>query len=429
LKNPPQWDPHTENEENTVILQSHSSDAHDWALLAAPACLLALPSADVERLDGIVECLSGPDAFRAALELLTAGGIASAPSFALVDGDSSVARVVLRGEASVVVTASDPDAAELRFGGAGVATWSERVLEGVRSLRLQLPGTTWTLRLEPAAEAAESAGQAEFVDLSDLAEPAAVTPEAEPAPDEQAPDESAPVTAPVAETTLVPKAEIELPALVSPPVPQEAEPYDFLFGDTIYRTRSGASIRIPNPDPERPGDHDGHTVLAEDLDLAARTSTGILAVPGDEDADDAEASDATIVAPIPGHLAAVRMAPPDPAPAPAPVLQLERADGSRESLARPVLIGRAPSVPAATPTGSAPRLLTIVDDKDISRSHLRVSVEGDAVVVTDLASKNGTVVTLPGHSPRKLRGGEPTVILPGTLIDLGGGVTFTVRED
>jgi len=38
-------------------------------------------------------------------------------------------------------------------------------------------------------------------------------------------------------------------------------------------------------------------------------------------------------------------------------------------------------------------------------------------------------VTLPGGSPRKLRGGEPTVVLPGTLIDLGGGITFTVRED
>jgi pSer/pThr/pTyr-binding forkhead associated (FHA) protein len=91
------------------------------------------------------------------------------------------------------------------------------------------------------------------------------------------------------------------------------------------------------------------------------------------------------------------------------------------------LIGRAPIASASA--APEPRLITIADDKDISRSHLRVAVDGDVVVVTDLASKNGTVVTLPGGSPRKLRGGDPTVVLPGTLIDLGGGVTFWVRED
>jgi hypothetical protein len=222
-------------------------------------------------------------------------------------------------------------------------------------------------------------------------------------------------------------------------------PYDFLFGDTIYRTQSGASIRIPNPDPERPGDHDGRTMLAEDLGLRGHLPEvpvfpelpGTSETPLDRESSAAKqppsaaASEATVIAPIPGHVPAA--APVDPASSPttsALQLRLERADGSRESLARPVLIGRAPSAaPTATASALPPRLITIVDDKDISRSHVRIAVEGDAVVVTDLASKNGTVVTLPGGSPRKLRGGEPTVVLPGTLIDLGGGVTFTVRED
>jgi hypothetical protein len=384
-----------------VILQSHPSGAHDWVLVTAPGCLLALPSDDLARLDGLAARLSETDGFRAALELLLAGGIAGAPSFALVDGDSSVARVVLRGEASIEVTATDPDAAELTISGAGMATWSERVLEGARSLRLLVPGSTWTVGLESSAAPAPDVAPPPGV------EPAAVTAEA--ATIESKSRRAKPPTRTVAEVTLVPNAEIELPLAESPrtesPVSvPDAEPYDFLFGDTIYRTQSGASIRIPNPDPERPGDHDGHTMLAEELGLAGHVPA--LAV--------------FPVLPVP---------PEESGPAPLPTLQLERADGSRESLARPVLIGRAPSVPAATPSGSAPRLLTILDDKDISRSHIRVSVEGDAVVVTDLASKNGTVVTLPGGSPRKLRGGEPTVVLPGTLIDLGGGVTFTVRED
>jgi hypothetical protein len=204
----------------------------------------------------------------------------------------------------------------------------------------------------------------------------------------------------------------------------DSEAYDFLFGDTIYRTQAGASIRIPNPDPERPGDHDGQTLLAEDLGLAGRSeapeASGAFAA-----SLASAASEATVLAPIPPHANA---APPEPAPSLplAVALQLERADGSRESLSRPVLIGRSP---AASSDGSDVRLITIADDPDISRAHLRVAVEGDVVVVTDLGSKNGSIVTLPGSPPRKLRVSEPTVVLPDTLIDLGGGTTFTVRED
>ena len=55
-------------------------------------------------------------------------------------------------------------------------------------------------------------------------------------------------------------------------------------------------------------------------------------------------------------------------------------------------------------------------------------VEGGTVVVTDLHSRNGTHVVLPGKSPQKLRQGEPTTVIVGTVVDLGGGVTFTVSE-
>jgi hypothetical protein len=175
-------------------------------------------------------------------------------------------------------------------------------------------------------------------------------------------------------------------------------------------------------------------MLAEDLGLKGHQPEVPVAP---------DASDATVFAPIPGHVPAVGLlastststsTPMSTSQAHplqlAPTLQLERADRGRESLSVPVVIGRAPSVSAvAAASGPHPRLITILDDKDISRSHLRVAVEGDVVVVTDLASRNGTLVTLPGGSPRKLRGYEPTVVLPGTVIDLGGGVSFTVRED
>jgi hypothetical protein len=240
-------------------------------------------------------------------------------------------------------------------------------------------------------------------------------------------------TAAPAENTWGPDAEPEqprpAPSRAAPSTPDEpradpdSEAYDFLFGDTIYRTQAGASIRIPNPDPERPGDHDGHTMLASDLGKPPAREPGSAGTP---------VSEATVVAPIPpravqpvsDHAPADRGQPAVAVPV-GPTLQLERADGTREALNRPVLIGRSP---AASGTASEARLITIVDDPDISRTHLRVAVEGDVVVVTDLGSKNGSIITLPGGAPRKLRASEPTVVLPGTLIDLGGGTTFTVRE-
>ena len=161
-------------------------------------------------------------------------------------------------------------------------------------------------------------------------------------------------------------------------------------------------------------------------DLGRRTA-------GEAESTGDSASEATVLAPIPPRSAPL-LADEDRADQTeqalllplGPTLQLERADGTREALNRPVLVGRSP---AASGSASGARLITILDDPDISRTHLRIAVEGDAVVVTDLGSKNGSIITLPGGAPRKLRASEPTVVLPGTLIDLGGGTTFTVRED
>ena len=67
-------------------------------------------------------------------------------------------------------------------------------------------------------------------------------------------------------------------------------------------------------------------------------------------------------------------------------------DGSLEPIGQEVVLGRAPSVeqgvgrPDAAARHDRPRR------PDISRSHVRVAVEGDTVVVTDLHSRNGTHV-------------------------------------
>jgi pSer/pThr/pTyr-binding forkhead associated (FHA) protein len=76
-----------------------------------------------------------------------------------------------------------------------------------------------------------------------------------------------------------------------------------------------------------------------------------------------------------------------------------------------------------------PRLVTIEGDPDVSRSHVRVALEGDTVVVTDLRSRNGTSVVLPGKPPQLLRADEATPVIPGTVIDLGESKLRVERTD
>ena len=52
------------------------------------------------------------------------------------------------------------------------------------------------------------------------------------------------------------------------------------------------------------------------------------------------------------------------------------------------------------------------------------------MLVEDLNSANGTVVALPGRPARRLHAGEPIILEPGAVIDLGGGdVTISYEVD
>jgi hypothetical protein len=158
------------------------------------------------------------------------------------------------------------------------------------------------------------------------------------------------------------------------------------------------------------GDHDGLTVASIDIrrlrsERAARAT------------DEAPASGPTTLAGTGAR------------PAASPSASLRMPDGALEAIGRDVVLGRAPSVSQVS-GGRLPRLITIgAGDPDISRSHVRIAVEGDTVVITDLHSRNGTHVVPPGKPPVKLRAGEPTPVLAGTVVDLGGGWTVQVVTD
>ena len=44
------------------------------------------------------------------------------------------------------------------------------------------------------------------------------------------------------------------------------------------------------------------------------------------------------------------------------------------------------------------------------------------------SGSNITKLVLPGGERQKLRGGEPTPIIVGTAVDLGGGIELTIEE-
>lgn len=206
----------------------------------------------------------------------------------------------------------------------------------------------------------------------------------------------------------------------------DADSYDYLFGATIFRpvgqaavaeedeedgeaTGSPASASVPASSTATAatrtvasGDHDGSTVFSTDIRQAreesrARAGASAADAPG-ADSDAHRSGGYVLVLP----------------------------DGRSQELNAPVIIGRAPSV-SNVPASVLPHLITLSAD-DISRNHVRIAVEGGTVVVTDLLSSNGTQVIQPGKPPLSLRGGEPTPVIVGTVVDLGSGITLTIAE-
>lgn len=87
----------------------------------------------------------------------------------------------------------------------------------------------------------------------------------------------------------------------------------------------------------------------------------------------------------------------------------------------PVLIGRRPTAPRID-TGAPPRLVAVASpEHEVSSTHVRIEQEGDAVVVTDLRSTNGTVITAATGAESRLRPGQSLVVLAGATVAIGDG--------
>ncbi|MGO4299846.1 FHA domain-containing protein [Leifsonia sp. RAF41] len=386
------------------MFEVQQAAAGEWAVVAGGARALLVAEQDAARLRDLLDAVR--TGFAETLDALVARGLSRTPSFALLDASTGAVLLAVRGTATASVS---EDGRQRAVQAAAVSSWVETQLDDADTVTLGDGSATVTLPLVEGVVRASGLVWSAAERAEDVGATVAASPKRE--------RDTGPVDAVLAEpveVTRVPEA--TLAALASEPVAapaaSETSGYDHLFGATLVRSVEEAAVR-PEEDEAAParidlpgfitdsfppvsgrleGDHDGLTVMSGDLPRR------LPATP-----------EATPSAPERQEFAVLL------------------SDGRREPLSVPIVVGRAPSVTAVPSLrGARPVTLTSAED-DISRSHVAVVVEGDSVVVTDLHSRNGTLVVLPGTSPQKLRSGEPTTVVLGTVIDLGSGATLTVE--
>lgn len=100
--------------------------------------------------------------------------------------------------------------------------------------------------------------------------------------------------------------------------------------------------------------------------------------------------------------------------------RLRHINGTKHLLNKPLIIGRLPAAPLRG--GQGVNLVMVASPEGIvSSTHVRVEVQGDVVVVTDLRSTNGTRVIIPGQPTVLLAPGDSMALGVGAIIDLGDG--------
>lgn len=391
------------------MFEVQQAAAGEWAVVAGGARALLVAEQDPARLRDLLDAVR--TGFAETLDALVARGLSRTPSFALLDASTGPVLLAVRGAATASVSEGGRQRA---VQAAAVSSWVETQLDDADAVTLGDGSATAALPLVEGVVRASGLVWSAAERAEDVGATVAASPKRE--------RDTGPVDAVLAEpveVTRVPEATLAALASEHVGAPAPAAPaasdtsgYDHLFGATLVRSVEEAAVR-PEEDEAAParidlpgfitdsfppaagrleGDHDGLTVMSGDLPRRPQATP-----------------EATPAAPERQEFAVLL------------------SDGRREPLSVPIVVGRAPSITAVPSLrGARPVTLTSAED-DISRSHVAVVVEGDSVVVTDLHSRNGTLVVLPGTSPQKLRSGEPTTVVLGTVIDLGSGATLTVE--
>jgi hypothetical protein len=119
--------------------------------------------------------------------------------------------------------------------------------------------------------------------------------------------------------------------------------------------------------------------------------------------------------------------PQEPFTMPRPPLGVLRlSTGDVVTLDRSVLLGRAPRLGDGLAAHDRPHVVKVPSpERDISRNHVEVILEGWHVLIRDLGTTNGTTVTLPGESPMRLRANDQQVLEAGSRVSMADEVSFT----
>lgn len=383
-----------------------------WLVAVRDDALLMLPADRGDDLRALWPGLGSTDGAALVIDRLAAGGLASTPSFALVvrERATGTARAVVRGPITVRL-------GDVEVSGEQVSTWQERVVGGAPAVRVAaddagsgrsgdrpalLPLVAGAVAASVVEWPADDAGEP-VVSRADLVPDAADTaavPVPAPSPASDRPDERTMVP----EDTVVGFARTERPS-----IPRAS---DVAAGGADGDAAASTAVIVPPP---------GIAVDASAAPPSAPTSAGVL---GDHDGLTVAGSDIRRLREARERERAASR--PADVPGSAPALALRLPDGSIEPIVGELVLGRAPAIGRVT-GGRVPRPVVIgAGDPDISRTHLRVAVEGGTAVVTDLESRNGTHVVAPGLPPVRLRPTEATPVLPDTVIDLGGGWSIQV---
>ncbi len=384
--------------------------AADALAVLSPAVTPQTAEAVWRRLDGggiggLVEALTG--AFGTSLTAI--------PPFALVVAEDEGVRIAVRGPLEVMVEGADGAAS---VSGRGVATWAERLVPRAHRVTVTTGAELDETQSLPIASGIVTVdGIVLSLDARRVAAaPAAAVPAA--------------VTVPPAES----------PVLSEPTAPAESPVSPVLSAPPAAPTGSGEPLGsdtwIPantSSDPALPADD--HTIASPRKDAgtwAATVARG--SVPGGATPRAGDHDGATISVAEARALRGAGGTPPTfepigdvPARHPARG-RVRLSSGQVVELERPVVIGRRPRSTRAS--GAELPTLVAVDspEGDISRSHIEIRAEGEHVLVTDLATTNGTVLLRGGQDPVRLHPDEPTMVVTGDVLDLGDGVTVTFED-
>ncbi|TCU46588.1 FHA domain-containing protein [Curtobacterium sp. PhB25] len=188
--------------------------------------------------------------------------------------------------------------------------------------------------------------------------------------------------------------------------------FDDVLGDTVIRPRTEPSEPVGDRADDGAGDR------ADDR--------------ADDPADDGADPEDTVVrarvrsAAGPSVPAGAATGLPSAPAAPAARVPSIRIGDRTFRLDHPVVIGRRPSLPRIT-SGPEPELVTVRSaNGQVSSSHVRIHAEGEAVVVQDLRSTNGTVVRPAGAPVYRMASGASIVALTGTVVEVGDGNAIEV---